>query len=53
MPAGSRQLVPGWLINPLVAFPVRWHAGAVGSYTLVTSTDEDERLSPVHVLLAG
>jgi hypothetical protein len=52
MPAGARQLVPGWLINPLVAFQVRWHAGSAGSYTLVTSTDEDERLSPVHVLLA-
>lgn len=51
MPAGVRQLVPGWLLNPLLAFGVRWRATAVGTYTIAIATDEDESLNPVHVLL--
>lgn len=50
-PPGARQLVPGWLVNPLFAFQVAWLAPDAGTYSIETRTAEDESLIPVHVLL--
>lgn len=48
---GVQQRVPGWLVNPLFAFQIAWIAREPGTYSIETSTGEDTRLSPIHVLL--
>lgn len=46
-----RQLVPGWLVNPMVAFRLEWWATDPGTYSLELSIDDGEALlTPVHVL---
>jgi hypothetical protein len=48
---GAHQLVPGWLVSPLLAIGVRWFASEEGTYTLVVRAgDAEPWRSPVHVL---
>ena len=48
---GAHQLVPGWLVTPLVAIGVQWFASEQGTYTLVVRAgDAEPSRSPVHVL---
>ena len=46
-----RQLVPGWLVNPMVAFRLEWWATDPGTYSAELAIDDGEPLlTPVHVL---
>lgn len=49
--APVQQLVPGWLVNPLLAYGAQWWVHEPGSYTIELSVGEGEpRNSPIHVL---
>lgn len=46
-----QQIVPGWLVNPLLAFGVQWMATEPMTYTIELSVDGGEpHLSPYHVV---
>ena len=46
-----QQIVPGWLVNPLVAFGAQWWATEPGTYTVqVWINDGEPHLSPYHVV---
>jgi hypothetical protein len=48
---GVQQLVPGWLVNPILAFGIQWWANETGSYSLELQVDDgDEHRHPIHVL---
>jgi len=46
-----QQLVPGWLVNPMMAFRLEWWATDPGTYSAAMTIDDGEPLlTPVHVL---
>jgi hypothetical protein len=45
-----RQLVPGWLVNPMIAVGVQWVAEVYGTYSVQVAVAGVEHLSPLHVL---
>lgn len=51
-PSGPvQQLVPGWLVNPMMAFGLQWWAIDAGTYSAELRIDGGETvLTPVHVL---
>jgi hypothetical protein len=45
-----QQLVPGWLVQPLVAMGVQWLASEPQTYRIELRIDDSEHLSPFHVV---
>lgn len=45
-----QQLVPGWLVQPLVAFGIQWLASEPQTYRIELQIDGSEHLSPFHVV---